>query len=81
MEVDETPEAEAKVSPSGRRRRQVGGVGTAVTDNDLEDMAEWIAENGDNWEEMSGKMRWFPFAETVCRDRKSMMMSLNFFIA
>ncbi|VDC01885.1 unnamed protein product [Peniophora sp. CBMAI 1063] len=69
MEVDETPEAESKVSPSGRRRRQVGGVGTAVTDNDLEDMAEWIAENGDNWEEMSGKMRWFPFAET--HDKRS----------
>ena len=66
MDVDETPEAEPRVSPSsGRRRRQVGGIGTAVTDSDLEDMADWIAENGDKWEDMSGKMRWFPFADKV----------------
>ncbi|KZV77000.1 hypothetical protein PENSPDRAFT_747222 [Peniophora sp. CONT] len=59
MDVDEA----AEHSSSGRRRRQVGGIGTAITDDDFEKMADWIVENGDEWDEMSGKMRWFPFAE------------------
>ena len=62
--MDVSDAADTEHSSSGRRR-QVGGVGTAVTEDDFEKMANWILENDGGWEQMSGRMRWFPFGEKV----------------
>ena len=51
----------APASPSTPHKRRVGGVGKAVTNKDLRDMAEYVESVGAEFEQLRQRERWEPF--------------------